>query len=268
MKKFMALFMAILLTASLAACSADKDSADDDKNTTAAQAGNTTAAGNNTAGGTTAAGTSVQWPEEFDKWDVPIIKSAKVTLANNTSMSGGILVTGINVVVNLDNVTKADFESYKETLTVNGFTASDGSLPEVLEVFEKPVTGGTIKITLSYTQDSTTIVVNNSAAAAAKDTTDGGKTQWPAAVKEVPEFTKGTYIETIPMGGNMYTVSFSGVTDADLDWYRGKLASSGFISQENEDTEGYAKITANATYSVGFTKTGNKLQIIVAFGTY
>lgn len=151
MKKFMALFMAILLTASLTACSGEKDNTGNDKNNTATQAEKTTADSNSATGGTTAAGTSVQWP---------------------------------------------------------------------------------------------------------------------AAVKEVPEFTKGTYIETIPMGGNMYTISFSGVTDADLDWYRGKLASSGFISQENEDTEGYAKMTGNATYSVGFTKTGSKLQIIVAFGTY
>jgi hypothetical protein len=145
---------------------------------------------------------------------------------------------------------------------------SANSLPEVMEVFEKTITGGTIKITLSYTADTTTIIVTNSAAAAAKDTTDGGKTQWPAAVKEVPEFTKGTYIETIAMGGNMYTITFSGITDADLDWYRNTLKSAGFVSQENQDTEGYAKMTGNASYSVGFAKTGNKLQIIVAFGTY
>jgi len=268
MKKFIVLIIAVLLTATFAACSAGKDSTDDSKTGTTIQADNTTISGNNAAGGTTAAGTVAQWPVEFEKWDVPIIKAAKVTLANNTSMSGGMLVTGVTATVNLKEVTKTDFESYKEDLTAKGFAASDASLPEVMEVFEKPVTGGTIKITLSYTADSTTIVVSNSAAAAAKDTTDGGKTQWPDAVKEIPEFTKGTYIETIPMGGNMYTISFSGVTDADLDWYRGKLASSGFISQENEDTEGYAKMTSTATYSVGFTKAGSKLQIIVAFGTY
>jgi len=262
MKKILAFLMASVLMASLVACGSDKDSPADKNSSTSALAEDTTA-----AGGTTAAVTGVEWPEEFDKWGVPIIKSAKVALADNTSMSGGMLVKGVTATVNLKEVTKTDFESYRQELIAKGYVLSEDSMPEVMEVLEKPVTGGTIKVTLSYTADSTTIVVSNSAAAAEKDTTDGGKTQWPDAIKEIPEFTKGTYVETIPMGGNMYTITFSGVTDADVDWYRGQLTSSGFVSQENEDTEGYAKLVGNAAYSVGFVKTGSKLQIIVAFGT-
>lgn len=268
MKKFMALFMAILLTASLTACSGEKDNTGNDKNSTATQAEKTTADSNSATGGTTAAGASVQWPEEFKAWDVPTINTARVVSSTNTSMSGGVLVTGVNVIVNLKDVTKADFESYRAELISKGYIASKDSLPEVMEVFEKQVTGGIIKITLSYTAEGTTIVANNSAAAAAKDTTDGGKTQWPASAKAIPEFTKGTYVETVSMGGEMYAITFSGITDADLDWYRDTLKNAGFISQENEDTEGYAKMTGNASYSVGFIKTGNKVQIIVASGTF
>ena len=268
MKKFTALFMAILLIATLAACSGGKESTDDDKNSTSTQADTTNADDNTADGGTTVAGTSISWPEEFKAWDVPTIKTARVISSTNTSMSGGVLVTGVNVIVNLRDVTKADFESYRAELTSKGYIFNEDSLPEIMEVFEKQVTNGVIKITLSYTAEGTTIVANNSAAAAAKDTTDGGKVQWPDAVKEVPAFTKGTYVETIPMGGNMYTISFSAVTDTDLDWYRGKLADSGFVSQENEDTEGYSKMTGNAAYSVGLVKTGNKLQIIVTYGTF
>lgn len=268
MKKRLVFLAVFAMITSLAACSGGKDNPGDDKS---AQTSTTFVSVNETAadtGSTTAAGTAVSWPEEFKAWDVPIIKTAKVVSSTNTSMSGGVLVTGVNVVVNLKDVTKADFESYRAELTSKGFAASTNSLPDVMEVFEKPVAGGTIKITLSYTADSTTIVANNSAAAAAKDTTDGGKTQWPAAVKGIPEFTKGTYVETIDMGGNMYTITFSGITDADVDWYRNKLTSNGFVSQENEDTEGYGKMTGNTAYSVGFEKVGDKLQIIVAFGTY
>jgi len=268
MKKFLALFMAIILSITLAACSGERDISGEGTNSTTALPENTSAANSDAAKGTTAAGTAVEWPEEFIAWNVPTIKTARVVSSNNTSMSGGVLVTGVNVIVNLKDVTKTDFESYREELIAQGYAANEDSLPEVMEVFEKPVTGGIIKITLSYTADSTTIIANNSAAAAAKDTTDGGKTQWPASAKAIPEFTKGTYVETVSMGGGMYAITFSGITDADLDWYRNTLKSAGFVSQENDDTEGYAKITANASYSVGFVKTGTKVQIIVASGTF
>ena len=269
MRKLLVFLVVFTILTSLTACSGGKN--DDDKDDASAQTSTTVKSGDETTaatGGTTAAGTTAAWPAEFKAWGVPTISTAKVVTATNTSASGGLLVTGVNVIVNLKEVTKTDFESYREELLAQGYIMSANSLPEVMEAFEKPVTGGTIKITLSYSADSTTIVANNSAVAAAKDATDGGVTQWPASAKAIPEFTKGTYVETVSMGGEMYAITFSGITEDDLNWYRNTLKSAGFISQENEDTEGYAKMTANASYSVGFVKTGNKLQIYVAIGTF
>ena len=135
-------------------------------------------------------------------------------------------------------------------------------------VYDKSVTGGIIKMTIMYAEDTTTITVNNSAAAAEKDAAAGGSSDWPESVKGIPEFTKGSYIETVEMGGGMYAINFKDVTEEDLDWYRSTLKSAGFEKQDSEDTEGYAKFDAEKAYSVGFVLEGGKLQIIVLSSSY
>lgn len=70
------------------------------------------------------------------------------------------------------------------------------------------------------------------------------------------------------MGGGMYTITFKGVTEDDLNWYRNTLKAVGFEKQESQDTEGYAKFDTDKAYSVGFVMERGNLQIIVLSGSY
>ncbi len=208
-------------------------------------------------------GNSTTWPAEFSAWDVPILSQGTITSASNKSVSGDVMTQGVNVVVALKNVSKANFDAYCGKLENKGFVKSSDSLADIMLYYEKSVAGGLIKITLSYSADGTTIVVNNSAAAAAKETASAGKTQWPDSAKSIPEFTKGKYKETVEMGGGMYAITFTAVTEADLEQYRNTLKKAGFERQDQEDTEGYGKISKNTAFSVGFIISGDTLQIIV-----
>ena len=210
------------------------------------------------------------WPEEFSKWDVPTIENATITFADNKSATSTGFTQGINAVVNLKQLSKSDFDKYLEALVKKGFEKnSDESLADVMLIYEKSVSGGVIKITLVYDEDTTTISVNNSAAAAEKEAAAGGGTaDWPESVKGIPEFTKGSFIETVEMGGGMYAINFKDVTEDDLNWYRSTLKSAGFEKQDSDDTEGYAKFNTDKAYSVGFFLEDGKLQIIVMSSSY
>ncbi|MBP8641254.1 MAG: hypothetical protein KBI01_10245 [Oscillospiraceae bacterium] len=209
------------------------------------------------------------WPEEFSKWDVPTIDNAIITFADNKSATSTGFTQGITAVVNLKQLSKSDFDKYLAALEKKGFEKNEAeSVGDLMLVYDKSVTGGIIKMTIMYAEDTTTITVNNSAAAAEKDAAAGGSSDWPESVKGIPEFTKGSYIETVEMGGGMYAINFKDVTEEDLDWYRSTLKSAGFEKQDSEDTEGYAKFDAEKAYSVGFVLEGGKLQIIVLSSSY
>ena len=209
------------------------------------------------------------WPEEFSEWDVPTIDNATITFADNKSATSTGLTQGINAIVNLKQLSKSDFDKYLAALEKKGFEKNaDESLEDYMLIYEKSVTGGIIKMTIMYAEDTTTISVSNSAAAAEKEASAGGSADWPESVNGIPEFTKGSYIETVEMGGGMYAINFIDVTEEDLDWYRSTLESAGFAKQDSQDTEGYAKFDAEKAYSVGFALENGKLQIIVLSGSY
>lgn len=210
-----------------------------------------------------------EWPEEFSKWDVPTIDSAIITFADNKSVTSTGFTQGLTASVILEKLSKSDFDKYIETLTNKGFVKNkDESLEGVMLIYDRVVTGGIIKMTISYTENSTTIIVNNSAAAAEKEASAGGSVDWPESIKGIPEFTKGSYIETVEMGGGMYAINYKDVTEEDVEWYRSALKSAGFEKQDSDDTEGYAKFSADKAYSVGFLLEDGKLQIIALSSSY
>lgn len=222
-----------------------------------------------TTDGASASAQSKAWPEEFAKWGVPVIQSATVSLADNKSATAEGITQGVNAIVNLQQLSKSDFEAYTQALETAGFEKNtEESVEGFMLSYEKNVTGGVIVITLFYAEDITTISVNNSAAAAEKDAAAGGSVNWPEPIKTIPEFTKGSFKETVEMGGGMYALTFLNVTEADLVWYRGVLENAGFISQDSEDTEGYVKMGKATAYSVGFGLEGDTLQIVAMSTSY
>ncbi len=210
----------------------------------------------------------VSWPSEFSDWDIPALKKGTVVLSDNRSVSGGVLTQGINVVVNLKDVSKADFDDYCSELKKNGFEKSADSLADVLLGYEKTVEGGIIKMTLTFSENGVTIIANNSAAEAIKNdaSVSSGDVQWPDTLKGIPVFTKGNYKETVEMGGNMYAITYTGITESDLEWYRGLLENEGFMSQETDDYEGYMKMDGSKAFSVGFSNTEGTMQIVATVG--
>ncbi len=208
-----------------------------------------------------------EWPAQFKEWGIPILVSATVSGTEDRSATQEGMTQGVNVVVNLKDVSKTDFDSYCATLLGSGFADNGTSLPEVMMVYEKSIDGGIIKMTLSYSDTGTTVIANNSAVAAAKANDAGGSTHWPDSMKDVPVFDNGHFTEAVEMGGGMYALNFKNVTEAELDAYRNTLLKAGFQRQEGTDTEGYALLKANAAYSVGFALVGDKLQLVLAIGT-
>lgn len=215
----------------------------------------------------TANANGMAWPKEFTDWLVPTIEAATITFADNKSVDGNTITQGVNVVVNLKELKKNDFDSYLKELEANDFIRSADSIADIMMFYTKAVAGGEIKITLTYSDESTTIMVNNSAAAAdkanAKATGSGATGTWPEVAKDVPEFKAGKFVETVDLTGGFYAVTYTGVTQNDLDQYRKKLLEAGFTSQENEDTEGYARIDGKSAYSVGFVIEGDQLQLMI-----
>ena len=208
---------------------------------------------------TSAAG-AINWPSEFKAWGVPVLQKGTLTVANNKSVSGQMITQGVNAIVNLKDVSKADFAAYCKEVETAGFVKSNESLADVLLVYQKNISGGIIKLTLSHDNNVATIIANNSAAP--QNAAATGKVQWPDTVKFIPAFTKGKYKETVDMGGGMYAVTFTGITDADLTEYRNVLKKAGFQHQKDEETEGYMAINNGNAYSVGFVRSGNDLQIV------
>lgn len=211
---------------------------------------------------------SKPWPKEFAQWGIPVLDSADVSLTDNRSATQQGMTQGVNVVVNLNKLSKAEFEKYQKMVEQKGFkkTAKE-SVGDMLLNYEKPVDGGKIKLTIAYSEDTTTIVANNSAVAAQKETNAGGAVDWPESAKGIPVFTKGKFKETVLMGGEMYSITFLDVTDADLEWYRGVLKKEGFMRQESQDSEGYSRMENGKVYSVGFAMEKGTLQLIVLTGT-
>lgn len=210
---------------------------------------------------------TLSWPTEFANWNVPVIESATLLTADNKSMDGQMITQGKNALVSLSDVTQDDYNSYKSTLEKEGFVRTEDSLDNILEYYEKEIDGGLLTITLSFSEDTTTILVNNSSIT--DDTSSfEATTGWPESLSDIPEFTKGSYKETVDMGGGMYAITYNDVTESDLDWYRSQLTSNGFFDQELEDTEGYGKVDANGGYSVGFVLEGSTLQIIAIYSSY
>lgn len=260
MKKAVLLLAVSLLIVSLAACGGEKKSSGGDE-----QASQTT---EQVQVGSDNAGQDLTWPQEFDDWGIPTIDSAKVVLVEDRSVSGGMVTQGVNIIVNLADLSKQDFDAYCAELKKKGFVKSADSLEGVMLFFEKTVEGGVIELTLSYAEDTTTIIANNSAAAAQSADATGGSPEWPDSAKGIPGFTKGNFKETVEMGGGMYAITYTGVEESDLDWYRAELKKAGFAIQDSEDTEGYAKLDKDKAYSVGFIFENDTLQIIVMSSSY
>lgn len=205
------------------------------------------------------------WPAEFNDWGVPVLNKGVVAISDNRSVSDGMMTKGEIAIVNVKNVSKADFDDYCKELEGIGFTKRPESLEDVILYYEKETDNGIIKITLSFSGDTITIIVDNSGAKV-KNAEDQGELKWPESLKGIPVFTKGNYKETVEMGGGMYAITFTGVSNADMDQYRSTLKNAGFISQENEDAEGYMKFVGDNSWSVGFNYSGDTLQLIMIGG--
>jgi len=209
-------------------------------------------------------GGGAEWPVEFENWQIPIIKEAKVTLAENRSASGNVMTQGVNVVVVLSGVDKEAFEAYTKSLEKSDFVKNvEESMGDIMMSYNKQISGGDIEMLLVFSEDSTTITAYNSAAAAAKENEASGDLVWPENLKAVPEFTKGKYKETVNMGGDLIAITFLDTNDSDVDWYRNELKQSGFERQDDSDTEGYLKMENGYIYTVGFIQEGGTLQIII-----
>lgn len=212
--------------------------------------------------------TALQWPVEFEKWGIPQLESGTLTVADNKSVVDGVMTTGLVAVVNISEVTPEDFKLYSEALVNSGFVLSPDSLGEALSFYEGKTATGVMKVTVSYSSGLVTVIADNPGAAADKTASPASAKDWPEAAKDVPAFTEGSFIETIDMGGNMYTLTYKDVPASALDAYRETLLAAGFMSQGDKETDGYARMDAHASYSVGFYMAGEILQIIIAVGTY
>jgi len=216
-----------------------------------------------------AGGAGLAWPVEFAAWGVPVIEDAEVTIADNRSATQTGMTQGVNAIVNLKKLPKADFDEYLKALSEAGFQEDAAvTLKDIMYTYKKSAEGGEIVIILSYSEDSTTISANNSAVAAEKDAAAGGSADWPKSLEGIPAFSKGRFKETVEMGGGMYAITFLDVSEADLDEYRAALEKAGFQRQDSEDTEGYAKFGTAMAYSVGFMLEDGTLQIIAMSQSY
>ena len=243
----------ILLALGLAGCGTSKVQADQTQDPSASAS--TTQPEENAA-----AGAKLEWPEEFKQWNIPVIDDATIETADNRSANSEGFTQGVNVIVGLDHLSKSDLEAYLAKLTESGFTQNSAeSLQDVIYVYNKGITAGAIDITIVYSEDTTTITAHNSAVEAEKNASAGGSVDWPQTLQAIPQFNKGSYKETIEMGGGMYAISYADVTAADLDDYRKALEAAGF---HQEETDGYLKLGGGTAFSVGFTLVGDALQIV------
>lgn len=211
--------------------------------------------------------TGLQWPEEFKAWGLPQLESGTLTVADNKSIANGVMTQGLVATVNVIDVAQEDFENYAQALLDAGLTKSPESLGEALSFYEAKTDTGLIKVTLSYSDKTVTILASNEGAAANKSSVPASVAKWPEAIKGVPVFSEGAYIETVDLGGNMFTITYKDVTESHIETYREDLLQAGFEKQEGQDTEGYFKTETKVSYSVGFILEGDTFQIIVVVGT-
>lgn len=212
--------------------------------------------------------TKLQWPLEFEKWGIPQLESGTLTVADNKSVVDGVMTTGLVAIVNVSDVSPEAFKGYSDALVSSGLVLSPDSLGEALSFYEGKTDTGILKVTVSYSSGTVSIIADNPGAADTKTASPASAANWPEAAKDIPAFTAGSYIETIDMGGNMYTLTYKDVPASALDAYKETLLAAGFMDQGNADTDGYARMDAHASYSVGFYMSGEALQIIIAIGTY
>ena len=252
MKKAISI-ITILLALSLVGCGTPKEQADQTQDPSASAS--TTQTEDNAA-----TGAELEWPDEFEQWNIPVIDDVTIEAAENRSASNEGFTQGVNVVVSLKKLSKSDLEAYLTKLTESGFTENNAeSLQDVIYVYNKNITAGAIDMTIVYSEDTTTITAHNSAAEAEKNASAGGDVNWPQTLQAIPQFNKGRYKETVEMGGGMYTISYVDVKTADLDDYRNALEAAGF---QQEEQDGYLKLDGKIAYSVGFTLVGDALQIM------
>lgn len=211
---------------------------------------------------------ALQWPVEFEKWGIPKLETGTLTVADNKSVVDGVMTTGLVAIVNVSDVTPEAFKSYSEALISSGLVLSPDSLGEALSFYEGKTATGAMKVTVSYSSGLVTVIADNPGAAADKTASPASAKNWPEAAKDIPAFTEGSFVETIDLGGNMYTITYKDVPSSALKSYKETLLAAGFMSQGNADTDGYAKMDTHASYSVGFTVEGDTLQIIIAVGTF
>jgi len=268
MKKILILLLCTLLIL-MTACAPKPDvqtTESDPAVTEATEAVEQPAATENTAASNT--GTGVQWPVEFKAWGIPQLDSGTLTVADNKSVANGVMTQGLVATVNVIEVTPEAFENYAKALVDAGFTKSPDSLGEALSFYEAKTDTGLMKITLSYSDSTVTIIASNEGASANKSSSPASAANWPEAIKGVPAFTEGSYIETVDLGGNMFTINYKDVTESHIEAYRKTLLGAGFAKQEGQDTEGYFKMDTHASYSVGFYLEGEIFQMIIAVGTF
>lgn len=269
MKKSILLVLCLCLIL-LTACSTDNDSKQPEPQTQAVVDASESAvqAEATDAQNATPANNSLQWPIEFDQWNLPKLESGILTVADNKSVADGVMATGLVAVVNVKDVTPEAFKSYTEALIKSGLTLSPDSLGDALSFYERKSNDGVLKMTLSYSEGMVSIIADNTAAASKEKTSSpASASNWPEVASAIPAFTDGSYVETIDMGGNMYTLTYKDVPASALENYSETLLAAGFVSQGNE-TNGYARMDTNAAYSVGFYMAGDTLQIVIAVGTY
>lgn len=275
MKKTLLMMIVLALALVFSACGKNTDSdrpVAETENITAAAEASVSPEPSDTASpiGTPASSldSGVSWPATLEDWGVPMFENATITNVEDISVDGAVVTQGVNFIVNLSGVTKQDFDDYCAAVEKQGFEKSPDSLADIMLVYSKAVSGGELKLTLSYDDSSVTLIANNSAAAAQKADQPVGSARWPESFSGIPEFTKGTYKETVEMGGGMYAITYTGVSEADVEWYRETLLNAGFVRQEQEDTEGYAKLDTDKAYSIGFIIIEDTLQLIAVSGSY
>lgn len=204
----------------------------------------------------------LSWPEEFESWGVPVIEDAVVVVAENISGNGNQLTQGATATVEVEGVDEKEYQAYCAALEEAGFVKESDTDEAGLAWYSRPLTTGEISITLGYSEESTVIIISNSEIAEQKIASAGGKADWPEAMQVVPVFTAGKYVETVDMGGGMYAITYSEVTDSDLSSYMSTLKNAGFTEQVEGDTRAYLKMDGDHMYTVAWILDGGTLQIM------
>ncbi len=214
------------------------------------------------------------WPVEFKAWGIPTISGATLSFADNKSSTGDAMTSGVTATVIIDGLTRKQFDRYTEDLLSAGFDKAKDSIDVLLQVHEKTVPEGVIRLMLSHDEATTSIIASHSGAAAMKDAealANAGKgpdtKDWPEVLKQLPPFPAGAYKEMLAMGDNFFTLTWLDVTKADWEAYTKTLEREGYEKTDLGDTTGYIKMDGKEVINVSGVLSGSTLQLIVATGT-